>query len=320
MTVSVVFAIAGVIALLFGIIGGGIKAKEVEIPLLPINARVFTITVGLILLGITIWLESNKSLSNEPPNSSLSATILSPTVYLTSTLTNTPYPINTSTPALTQTSESTRAPTSSALEIQYSKLYQAKTWPLILQESFDNNDNQWDMWNIDDADKKETMQIENGVFQWGLQLRKPDTWYWEIAPLTSFSNFYYSVKVRRIGKPNEEQVNQAIWGIIFRRQGNDLYAFLLNDLHEYYLSLNSDGSWIDLVGQTKSSFVNSDKSNELAVIADGTEITLFINGTPIKTINDKTLLDGNVGFYAGLIYPDDEVKFEFDDFELRQKP
>ncbi|MGB7876930.1 MAG: hypothetical protein WBL25_21305, partial [Anaerolineales bacterium] len=226
----------------------------------------------------------------------------------------------TTTPAPTQTSESTQVPTSSALEVLYSKLYQAKTWPLILQESFDNNDNQWDMWNVDDTDKKESMQIENGVFQWGLQIKKPDAWYWEIAPLTSYSNFYYSVKVRRIGKPTEEQVNQAIWGIIFRRQGNDLYAFLLNDLQEYYLSLNSDGSWIDLVGQTKSSLVNSDRSNELAVIADGTEITLFINGTPIKTINDKTLLNGNVGFYAGLIYPDDEVRFEFDDFELRQKP
>ncbi len=61
MTVSVVFAIAGVLALLFGVIGGGIKAKEIEIPQLPATVRVVIIIAGLLLIGATIWLENNKA-------------------------------------------------------------------------------------------------------------------------------------------------------------------------------------------------------------------------------------------------------------------
>lgn len=73
MTVSAVFAIAGVLALLFGIVGGGIKAKEIEIPQLPIAVRIIIIIAGLILIGTTIWLENNNKVpvvASEPIQSS----------------------------------------------------------------------------------------------------------------------------------------------------------------------------------------------------------------------------------------------------------
>jgi hypothetical protein len=85
MTVSVVFAIAGVIAILFGIVGGGIKAKEIEIPSLPTKVRIVTTTMGVILISITLWLESNNNAQISPtPTTTL--TTLSVTTTSTETL------------------------------------------------------------------------------------------------------------------------------------------------------------------------------------------------------------------------------------------
>lgn len=326
MTVSVVFAIAGVIALLFGIVGGGIKAKEVEIPFLNSTARIITVVVGLVLIGITVWLESGKNLPVESgviqetlPPSATNESIHSQTVVDNSTLTISP----TDLPAIMPTSAPTLPSTDEGVEKSFAKLAEAKSWPLVLQDPFDNNDSNWNLWNVDDDQKTETMKIENGVFNWGVTAKQTNVWYYEIAPLSSYSNFYASVKIKRNGFPPEGRNDQANWGLIFRRQGFSFYDFQLNDLQEYSLWLRDDRRatpWTALVGTTKSVLINPGKSNELAIIVDGAEMTLFINGTPVETINDGTFSEGNVGFYVELNYPSSEVMFEFDDFELRQKP
>lgn len=56
MTVPVVFAIAGVAALFFSIWGRGLKAKEVEIPPPPRQARLIVGFVGFVFIGASIWL------------------------------------------------------------------------------------------------------------------------------------------------------------------------------------------------------------------------------------------------------------------------
>jgi len=76
MTVPVVLAIAGVVALFLGVWGGGIKAKEIEIPPAPPKARVIVGVVGLVFIGISIWLSTptstgSQQVSLENPTSSV---------------------------------------------------------------------------------------------------------------------------------------------------------------------------------------------------------------------------------------------------------
>jgi hypothetical protein len=86
MTVSVVFAIAGVLALLFGVIGGGIKAKEIEIPQLPAAVRIVIIIAGLLLIGATIWLENNKApIATTEPTQPSALALPSETTMVTAT-------------------------------------------------------------------------------------------------------------------------------------------------------------------------------------------------------------------------------------------
>jgi ABC-type sugar transport system substrate-binding protein len=105
MTVSVVFAIAGVVALLFGIIGGGIKAKEIEVPLLPIRARIITVIIGFILLGTTLWLENDKKMQVIPIENTSQVTSAPPTPQQTSVSTPTLTPTQTLTDTATSTPE-----------------------------------------------------------------------------------------------------------------------------------------------------------------------------------------------------------------------
>ena len=212
-------------------------------------------------------------------------------------------------------------PSSTSMDIEkmYSKLNEAKTWNLVLIDTFDQNTANWTLWNVDDWGGKITRQIENGVFLWGTEITQPDQFWSQIAPVYSYSNFYYSIKIRRIGGTSTEL--QAYWGILFRRHGSDYYEFRINDIQEYSVQIRNKDGWIELIGWTKSQFVELDEFNELTVIADDTDLFFFINGTPIGMVNDQTYSDGNVGFLAGLIFVDGkEVLFEFDDFELRQKP
>jgi hypothetical protein len=315
MTVSVVFAIAGVIALLFGIIGGGVKAREIEVPLLTGKARIVTILVGLALIGATFWLEINRrpaeSVAPEVPVSGPSPAPTQPEV---GSAQNNPGSLGPSNAASTPT------PAGQDLDQLYSRLYDAKTWNLVLKENFDSNDANWTLWNVDDEKKTETMQIEDGLLLWGLTLKMPDRLFYDIAPVFSYTDFYYSVKARRIGPDPSE--NQAAWGVIFRRQGSNYYTFRVNDIQEYAVQIHSEDGWKNnLAGWTKSPFVEPGEFNEFTVIAEGQELMFFINGTPIGLMKDDTYSEGNVGLVAGLNFVRDEaVQFEFDDFELRQKP
>lgn len=84
MTVPVVLAIAGVIALLVGVLGGGIKAKELEIPSVSPNIRIIASVIGLILVSVAVWLSLPAGTSPTPntlqPGETLNVTIqLTPT-------------------------------------------------------------------------------------------------------------------------------------------------------------------------------------------------------------------------------------------------
>jgi hypothetical protein len=205
------------------------------------------------------------------------------------------------------------------IEKMNSKLNEAKTWNLVLLDTFDQNNANWILSNVDDDIKKETTQIENGVLLWGLAFKKPDNFWYYTAPVGSYSNFYYSIRIKRIGGTSTE--NNAAWGMLFRRHGSNYYTFRLNDNQEYSVQIHNKDGWVELIGWTRSQFLKPDDFNELTVIADDADMFFFINGTPIGIVNNQTYSDGNVGYLAGLNFVDDkEVLFEFDDFELRQKP
>jgi hypothetical protein len=56
MTTQNILTIAGSVALLIGLFGGGVKTKEIEVPKLPVVPRILSSLVRIVLIGIAIWL------------------------------------------------------------------------------------------------------------------------------------------------------------------------------------------------------------------------------------------------------------------------
>jgi hypothetical protein len=117
MDATSVIAMIGGIALLIGIFGGGVKAKEVEIPLIPTSIRILAGATGIILLGIAIWLSIRSTVMSEnTPQIALTSittqnipTQISTVAETTSAITATNTFVPTSTPTIVSTN--TLAPT-----------------------------------------------------------------------------------------------------------------------------------------------------------------------------------------------------------------
>jgi regulation of enolase protein 1 (concanavalin A-like superfamily) len=68
-TLPIILAIAGSIALLIGLFGGGVKAKEIEVPTLARGPRILSSLLGMGLIGIAIWLSPNPAQQVGSPTS-----------------------------------------------------------------------------------------------------------------------------------------------------------------------------------------------------------------------------------------------------------
>jgi len=89
MTLPVVFAIAGCIALLIGLFGGGVKAKEIEVPVISAWQRIVLGLVGAALIGIAIWVGYPTEPASPAPQSTPGASLV-PSPSLAPTLTASP--------------------------------------------------------------------------------------------------------------------------------------------------------------------------------------------------------------------------------------
>ena len=118
MTLPIVLAIAGCIALLIGLFGGGVKAKEIEVPKLPVGPRILSSLVGMVLIGASIfypWTPQAAEPSapfpaTEPGPSPMIHTAPAPTNTRTEIPTDTPTKIPTNTPTDTPSPSPTSPP------------------------------------------------------------------------------------------------------------------------------------------------------------------------------------------------------------------
>ena len=100
MTLPVVLAIAGCIALLVGLFGGGVKAKEIEVPKVSVATRIISGLFGVTLIGMATWI--SYAIPSQPPTTTPepSITVIPTSVGISSTpvpptqIPPTPYVLN----------------------------------------------------------------------------------------------------------------------------------------------------------------------------------------------------------------------------------
>jgi hypothetical protein len=222
---------------------------------------------------------------------------------------------NVETPAIAPTTEP--SPTTSKLTSEYALLAEASMWPVTETDSFDDPNPDWvSFGTYEDQWVKHNQRIEEGKLIWGMELISPNLWYWQASPYYSYRDFYLSLKFRR----DVSEGNSTYYGLYFRKQGNKVYHFRIDESQRFAVQLFDNDNWTDLIGWTKSAEIKLGKFNELTVIADGPNMTFYINKTYVGDVNDETLTNGEVGFTFAVNESGPETVLEVDDFELREKP
>jgi hypothetical protein len=228
---------------------------------------------------------------------------LAPTTTPTATRT----PTSTFTPTSTPTPTATRTPTRTITPtVSY------RDWPVVFSDSFDDNDNGWPIGDYEDEYEKGILSITDGKYLIDITAKKPFFW-WLPPDMENMKDFYLSVEGNKLEGPADMN-----YGLVFRDfEGLHYYFQIRPDTQHYKVSRFDGQEWLTLIDSTFSSRIERHGSNQLAVLAQGSHFTFFINGKEVDTAEDDTLKTGRCGVGFSVYHAGDKLKLEFDHFEVR---
>lgn len=311
-SVAVVFAIAGIIALFLSILGGGIKVKEVEIPHSPPKSRVIVGTIGVVFIGISLWLSVAAPTINAPqPISTATFAITQTALPSTSTLvasteTASPSPTFTVAPTLTVEEQ--------AIEILKTA---NQTWKLVVLDTFDSNEYNWASGERYTSDQKDLANVSiNGKYHVDIKTGDGGGW-WLGSEIQTPDIFYLASDIRRTTtQPG------CIMALNWSTTNGDYLFEIYDDEKNYKLEvydrdLSEENKWRDVIPKTTSNLILPREINRVAIINDGTYIWLYINDQFLNRAMAEYKSDDDLGYYVSVCKGDLQVTFEFDNLELR---
>jgi hypothetical protein len=230
------------------------------------------------------------------------ATPLPPTdtvVPPTSTATALP-PTDTLAPTSTSTSTPTRAPTATSLP----------TGMLFMDEFSSKDASLKNGWSTSGS---------NATFDWSndnlvASTSKADLIVWN-TPQKFYTDFGAEIEAKPTGSGYIE------YGLVFREDSStasNFYAFGVNTNGQYFLWKEVDGKYAasDPVSLTTSQYIKKDAtSNKLGVVAEGSNLSLYINGFLVRKLTDSSLNRGHVGVFVS-VQKDVGNKVAFDRFTV----
>jgi uncharacterized caspase-like protein len=195
-------------------------------------------------------------------------------------------------------------------------LEQARTtWNLVIGDSFDTNDNQWDTDPIDNPDDLAgTREIVDGKYRWKMQANRDFATMASGSHLTG-SDFYAAVDAQQL-----EGSATCGYGLLLRETPAGLYQFGLSDSDRQFSVFawnEAAGTSQLLIGPLKSTAIHPGEVNKLSVIAQGTHYHFFINDQLVGEMTDDQWATGNVTLFTQLCKAGDSAVVEFDNVELR---
>jgi hypothetical protein len=212
----------------------------------------------------------------------------------------------TSTPTFTPTVTTIKAPTSTPTQIY-------GDWRLIFRDPMDSNTRGWWTGSSNGDIANILVSFSDGKYRSDVTTTTDSGYiFWVKAPSDPLDDCYVSVEAKK----NSETTNVK-YGLTLRISDSGFYAFLIDpDAKKYTFFLVNNGVWDTLVEITGSEAILSGSVNTLAVKAEGSSFSLFINGQFIRQVDDGILSSGNVGL-AITIPANSHTIFDFDNYELR---
>ena len=146
-----------------------------------------------------------------------------------------------------------------------------------------------------------------------LEIEKSNWMMWKIqVDRQEFEDFVASANMRRVDGA------LGYYGMLFRFTDKDLYYFWIRDDGYYGLSKSIGEEWFVLRKMTGSEAINSKSWNNLTVRADGSNLSLIVNGEQLDTIVDESIKSGMVAVVAETGADQNYLKVLFNDFTIEE--
>jgi len=230
----------------------------------------------------------------------------SPTPKPTLTETPTSTPTATFTPAHTATFTPTFTPLAPT---EISK----ENWPLVLLDTFENNDNAWETGVTTDEDETKDISIVDGVYR--VDVTDIHGVMNSFGPaIDPVADFFLSVE----GKRDSGTAN-IDYGLEYRINDNyESYMFCINEGKKtFWVGLWESHIWSYLIPEKKSASILQGKFNQIAVKAKGPQMSFYINGKLVGEVNDSRLsAPGTAGVMIDIKNDNDQGVIVFDNFKL----
>ncbi|RPI32644.1 MAG: hypothetical protein EHM70_08420 [Chloroflexota bacterium] len=190
-----------------------------------------------------------------------------------------------------------------------------QSWPLVLEETFDSNTNEWPTGEESGDLTDISWQVAGGIYHIEATA-KEGFYYWTHPTLDEVDDFYLVVDARQVSGPEDSD-----YGVVFHLQAiNDVfsyYAFTLDSEGMYSFQMSYGGEWTTILDWQTSPAIRRYETNRIAVIAEGGHYNFFINDQFVAEADDPNLGHGTNGIVVGMYETGVEAVFEFDNFILR---
>lgn len=199
--------------------------------------------------------------------------------------------------------------TPTALAAQNSKSA-AMQWKVMAADDFSTNVNQWPLDDTTAEYGPATAQVVDGKYRWTIDPKR-SVYYYELAPkFPTLGDFYATVDARLVRGPARH-----FYGMVVRVTGQQYYFFRIRN-NRYVSVQRVTDRYTTLIPNTPTTAIKPDAVNKLAVLAQGSHLSFFVNDQFVGQVEDSILTQGQVGIVYGVDTPA-PAAFEFDNFELR---
>ncbi|GAB4532548.1 MAG: hypothetical protein Fur0018_21240 [Anaerolineales bacterium] len=180
---------------------------------------------------------------------------------------------------------------------------------LLFQDDFSSSSSGWDIVRVDDG----ITDYENNAYRIFVNLANNDVW---ANPGLSFTDVRIEVDATKIGGPDDND-----FGVQCRYKDTDNFYFFIISSDGYYgigKVFNGEQSLIGMESLATSDVIHQGQAtNHIAAECKGDQLTLWVNGVELYSVQDSEFSSGDVGLMAGT-FDTVGTDISFDNFVVKQ--
>ncbi len=162
-------------------------------------------------------------------------------------------------------------------------------WRLALDERFSSNLNDWSVNPYHSDSLNLERRIEGGKYIWDFQA-KEGWYYWDFPDSKPRGDIVVAVEVKHTRGSSQDG-----YGIILRDSRTARYIFEINEYGRFQFLRDQDDEYTTLIEGRRATAYQPGGVNRIAVKAEGSHFTLYVNDRQVAEVDDEALSSGRVG-------------------------